>query len=141
MAANSRDLLERVATRDRDEHVDPARARRLRKALELEQVERLLDEPRDLDHLLEPGALGGVEVEHHPVGTLGAIDPRRPRVQVDAAHVRHPQERELVVHDRVVDDAPLAVRVEAGNGARSIQSGMCDGAFFWKKLLPCQPSG
>ena len=32
-------------------------------------------------------------------------------------------------------------RVDAGNGARSIQSGMCDGAFFWKKFLPCQPSG
>jgi hypothetical protein len=32
-------------------------------------------------------------------------------------------------------------RVDAGKAAVSIQSGMCDGACFWKKLLPCQPSG
>ena len=32
-------------------------------------------------------------------------------------------------------------RVEAGNGTRLIQDGMCDGACFWKKCLPCQPSG
>ena len=46
-------FLERVPSRDRDEHVDPARARRLRVALELEEVERLLHEQCDLDHLLE----------------------------------------------------------------------------------------
>ena len=48
-------LRERVTTRDRDEHVDAARPGRLRTALELEQVERLLHEPRDLDDLLERG--------------------------------------------------------------------------------------
>ena len=32
-------------------------------------------------------------------------------------------------------------RVDAGNGARSIHSGMWDGACFWKKCFPCQPSG
>jgi hypothetical protein len=32
-------------------------------------------------------------------------------------------------------------RVEAGCDVRGIQSGMCDGACFWKKFLPCQPSG
>ena len=55
-------------------------------------------------------------------------------------HIRHPQQRELVVHDRVVDDAALALAGRGGDSARSIHSGMCGGAFFWKKLLPCQPS-
>ena len=32
-------------------------------------------------------------------------------------------------------------RVDAGSGARLIHAGMCDGACFWKKFLPCQPSG
>ena len=43
--------------------------------------------------------------------------------------------------ERVVDHPHLAVRLEAGNGARGIQSGMWPGASFWKKCLPCQPSG
>ena len=101
-----------------------------------------LDEQRDLDHLLEADVLGRVEVEEHPVGPLGLVDARRPRVQVDAAHVHHPEQRELVVDERVVDRSRFSPsRVETGNGARSIQSGMCDGASFWKKCLPCQPSG
>jgi len=32
-------------------------------------------------------------------------------------------------------------RVDASNCAVEIQSGMCVGASFWKKNLPCQPSG
>ena len=86
-------------------------------------------------------ALGGIEVEHDPVGPLRAVGARRPGVHVDAAHVDHPEERELVVDERVVDHRFSPSRVDAGNGAVAIQSGMCDGACFWKKLFPCQPSG
>ena len=32
-------------------------------------------------------------------------------------------------------------RVETSARYVGIQSGMCDGASFWKKNLPCQPSG
>ena len=32
-------------------------------------------------------------------------------------------------------------RVDASNGRVGIHSGMCFGASFWKKNLPCQPSG
>ncbi len=101
--------IEAVASRDRHEHVDPAGAARLRHGLELQDVERLLHERRDLDHLLEAGPLGRVEVEHHPVGPLGAVGARCPGVHVDAAHVHHPEEGELVVDEGVVDDPLLAL--------------------------------
>ncbi len=106
-------LVVPVAALDGDEHVDPPRAARLREALEPGEVEELLDEQRDLDHLREADVVGGVQVEHHPVGALGLVDARIPRVHVDAAHVDHPQEREVVVDERVVDDPLLAV---AGRG-------------------------
>jgi hypothetical protein len=98
-----------VSPGDRDEDVDSSRSRRLREALELQQVERVLHEACDLDDVLEGRSLRRVEIEHDPVGTVGLVDARRPRVQVDAAHVRHPHEREVVVHDRVVDDLLLAL--------------------------------
>ena len=49
-----------------------------------------------------------VEVEEDEVGAVGLVDPRVPRVHVDAAHVHHPEERVLVVHDRRLD--PLLAR-------------------------------
>ena len=86
--------------------------------------------------VLERRALGRVEVEHDPVGPVGLVDARRPRVQVDAAHVRHPQERELVVHERVVDDLLLALARRCRERAlRSIHSGMCDGALLLEEVL------
>ena len=105
--------VEALPPGDRDEHVDPARAARLREALEPGEVEQLLDEQRDLDHLREADVVGRVEVEHDPVGAVGLVDARGPGVHVDAAHVDHPQEREVVVDERVVDDPLLAV---AGRG-------------------------
>ena len=105
--------IEALPAGDRNEHVDPARAARLRKALEPREVEELLDEQRHLDHLREADVVGRVEVEHDPVGPVGLVDARRPGVHVDAAHVDHPEEREVVVDERVVDDPLLAV---AGRG-------------------------
>jgi hypothetical protein len=101
-------LPKRVAARDRDEHVNPSRARRLREALKVEEIERLPDQPRNRDHVVESRPLRRVEVEHDPVGALGLVHPRRPHVHVDAAHVDHPEERELVVHERVLDELLLA---------------------------------
>ena len=95
------------------------------------------------DRLREADVRRRVEVEEHEVGPVGLVDPRVPRVHVDAAHVHHPEQRELVVHERRVD--PLRCRglsrVETAIATVGIQSGMCFGASFWKKNLPCQPSG
>ena len=93
----------------------PVGAARLREALEAERVEHLLDEQRDLDRLGEPDVGGRVEVEEHEVGPVGLVDPRVPRVQVDAAHVHHPEQRELVVDERRVD---LALLAAATRGSR-----------------------
>ena len=46
-----------------------------------------------------------------------AVDPRVPRVHVDAAHVRHPEQRELVVHERERDLA-FACSARAARRAR-----------------------
>ena len=86
--ANSRISSKRVPARDRDEHVDPARAARLREALELEQVERLLARaarPRSPPRSRRPPTGRG---RTSPSRAARAVDARRPRVQVDAAHVR-----------------------------------------------------
>src|SRR5437764_142660 len=70
-------LRVRVAPRDRDEHVDPVRAARLHIRAQLEPVELLADEMRDLDRLGEAVArLGRVEVEDDVVGPLRLVDAR-----------------------------------------------------------------
>ena len=80
--------------------MDPVGAARLREALELERVEHLLDEQRDLHGLAEAHVLGRIEVEENEVGAVGLVDARVPHVHVDAAHVHHPEQRELVVDER-----------------------------------------
>ena len=62
---------------------------------------------RDLDRLGEADVGRRVEVEEHPVGPRRLVDPRVPGVHVDAAHVHHPEQRELVVHEREVDHPAL----------------------------------
>ena len=62
-----------------------------------------LDEQRDLHRLLEADVGRRIEVEEHEVGAVGLVDARVPRVHVDAAHVHHPEQRVLVVHDRRLD--------------------------------------
>ena len=136
-------LLVRVPPLDRDEHVHPVAAARLREPDEPERVEDLLDEQRDLDHLREAGIGGRVEVEEDEVGPVGLVDPRVPRVQVDTAHVHHPEQRELVVDERRLDRPrpPRLSREVASTATVGIQSGMCCGASFWKKCPPLIPSG
>ena len=79
-----------------------------------------------------------VEVEEDEVRPLGPVDPRVPRVHVDAAHVHHPEQRELVVDERdaIVRCCAAPSRVDTRSGTVGIQSGMCDGASFWKNALP-----
>jgi hypothetical protein len=96
-----------VPARDRDEHVHAAAAARPRERVELERVECLPREVRHLDHVGE-GAATRVEVEDDLVGPVRRVAARRPRVQVDAPELDHPQEREVVVHERVLDERPAA---------------------------------
>src|SRR5919106_380100 len=88
---------------DRHEDVKAVGPARLRAPDEAEGVEDLLDEQCHAHHLAEADVRRRVEVEEHPIGPLGPVDPRVPRVHVDAAHVHHPEEPQLVVHERIAD--------------------------------------
>ena len=64
-----------------------------------------------------------VEVEEDEVRPLRLVDPRVPGVHVDAAHVRHPEQRELVVHERDVDHPLLrATRATSSHERRRVGS-------------------
>ena len=126
----------RRAPVERHEHVEALAARRLRERHELERVEQLLRIERHLDRL-RPGHLGRrVEIEEDEVGTVGPIDARIPRVHVDAAHVHHPEQRQLVVDDREVDHFFVrACRVETCARKVWIHSGMCVGRVLLEERL------
>ena len=134
---------ERVPALDRDEHMHAVGAARLRERDEAERVERRLHDQRRLHRLREADVVRRIEVEEHEVGPVRPVDARVPRVHVDAAHVHHPEERRLVVHERRLD--PLRFRgdsrVETSARNVEIHSGMCDGTSFWKNALPYAPSG
>jgi hypothetical protein len=89
-----------------------------------------------------PDAGRRVEVEQHPIRAVEPVDARVPGVTLDAAGVDHPQKRQLVVDERRMDRARATrLPVVTTSGARAIHRGMATGASFWKKCLPCQPSG
>ena len=78
--------------------------------IETELVERLVHVVRDADAERERAVLlGRVEVEEHEVGPVGLVDPRVPRVHVDAVHLHHPQQRLARVDQREVDEPRLAL--------------------------------
>ncbi len=123
-SANARASVVGRAAVERNEDVEALAAGGLRERLEPERGEQLADEQRHLDRL-PPRHLGRrVEVEEHEVGPVGPVDPRVPRVHVDAAHVRHPEQRELVVHEREVDlfalRGPLPCRDECAVGRNPV---------------------
>ena len=83
-------LLERRPARDRRDDVDAVGAARLHVARQLELVEQLADQVRDLDRQLE-AVVRRVEVEEDEVRTVGLVDARVPRVHVDAVVLHHEQ--------------------------------------------------
>jgi hypothetical protein len=101
-------LVERGPARHWDEDVDAVRAARLHVPADAELVEELVDEVGNA-HAQTELPVRRVEVEEHEVGSLGLVDPRVPGVHVDAVHLHHPEERELVVHEREVDEPRLAL--------------------------------
>ena len=78
--------------------------------------EDVADEQRDLDDSVERRPVCGVEIEHDPVRPFGPIDARSPCVQIDAAHRHRPEQRELVVEQRVLDHTSLARSRRGGEG-------------------------
>ena len=73
-------LVERVARRERHEHVQAALAAGLDHARQLEQLERAAHRERDLDHLVPPRrAIAGIEIDHRPVGLGRATARREPK--------------------------------------------------------------
>ncbi len=104
-------LVKGRAPRDRHEDVDARRPARLHVGFELQLFQTLTNEMSDLDGE-PPLALRWVEVEKHEIGPVRLIDPGIPGIHVDAVHLHHPQQRQLVVDEREVDEPGLAV---AGN--------------------------
>ena len=77
---------------DPGEDVDPPPARGLRPAHEARLVEHLVQHGRDGDGVGEVGARLRVEVDAQLVGPVGVGAAHRPRVEVERAHVRRPQQ-------------------------------------------------
>jgi hypothetical protein len=99
--------------------VDAVGTARLDVRLELERLERLADQVRDLDREREAVVLvGRIEVEEHEVRPVGLVDPRVPRVHVDAVHLHHPEQRVGGVDEREVDHARAALARERLEPAR-----------------------
>jgi hypothetical protein len=83
--------------------VDAVGPARLHVAGQLELVEQLAHEMRDLDRKGESaGLVRRIEIEDDVVRPRRVVDPRVPRVHVDAVHLHHPQERLAGVHEREV---------------------------------------
>ena len=100
-------LVGRAAV-ERHEHVEALAARRLRERLETD--ERRAPRGRAArpgsSATTAPRASGRGRRARSPGGRAGR--PANPRVHVDARHVRHPEQRQLVVHERERD---LALRL------------------------------
>jgi len=93
---------------DRRQDVETGRARGLRVARQPELVEYLTDDERDCQHVVPLVVRRRVQVDQHVVGPLDVVDPRVPRVELDAAEVDDPRERGRVVDDG--EDGRVAAR-------------------------------
>ena len=111
---------------DRRHDVQPGRARGLRIRGEAELVHHLAHDERDLSNV-RPLAVGRrVEIDQQVVRPLDVVDPRVPRVQLDAAEVDDPGQRRRVVdhrEDRRVAARELDVLLPDESG--------CGGTRFW----------
>ncbi len=112
-------LRVRVPAGDRHQDVDPVRTAGLHVGGQLELLERRPHEVRDAYREREPVApVGRVEVEEGEVRALGPVDPGVPRVHVDAVHLHHPEQRQLVVDQRKVDEPRAALPRPGAKPAR-----------------------
>ena len=86
--------------------------------------------------------VGRIEVEENEVGTIGTVDTRIPRVHVDAAHVDHPEQRELVVDERIADHA-LALSIPRRRWKRAFRNpgGHMGRSVLLKEVAAVDPIG
>ena len=73
-----------------------------------ERTQRVAQDQCGVDDVAEPGARRRIEVEQHVVWAVGSVAARGPHVQVDGAVFDHPEERGLVVDERVAHELAAA---------------------------------
>ena len=78
--------------RQRDDHMQPLAAGRLRKAFETDPGQCLTHIDSGLGHPLPPQPLVGVEIHGDPVGGLQLLDPRPPGMDLEHAHLHQRDE-------------------------------------------------
>ena len=128
--ASSYPCLRAMGTKARG---SPARAARLRHRFEREHIEHLADRSatRAIRRRSRPSA--GSRSNIREVEAAGDSRRARPTRACRYPMLTIPEQRELVVDERVVVTRRSPSRVEAGKGA--VVGLMCDGAHcFWKKL-------
>ena len=82
------------------------------------------------------GLVRRVEVEEDEVGPVGLVDPRVPRVHVDAVHLHHPEERVARVDEREVDETRARPRAATSGTAASGSSAASPSAPASGRTLP-----
>ena len=112
-------------------------AGRLHEALEAELVEPLAQLERGERDAVPVDAAIGIEIEHHEVGALDLVGVTAPRVDLERAELREPDEARHVVDLHVLDD--VAVLLLDLDGADRL--GRAGKIFFWKKHGLWRPSG
>ena len=103
------DLGERRGAIDGRHDVEALRSGRLYEGRQLELVEQLVKQPRDLAHEVEL-AVGWIEIEDDLVGPVGRGRTARPDVKRDAALVGEVDQRGRRVADRILDARLAAER-------------------------------
>ena len=132
-------LGEVPARLDAHVHVDAPGARGLRVADELVLVEHLVDRPRATACTSAYDTPGlGVEVHPQLVGVVDVGPAHRPRVEVEAAEVRGPDDVGDVDRAQLVG---VATARERRPGPSRSTPGRCGGTRFWKKGSSVAPFG
>ena len=112
---------------ERDEHVQPLLAGRLRVAREPDRVAEVVQRAREPHHVRERRVLR-VEVHDAPVRAVERPGAARVDVDGDDPEVRDPGEPVGVVHEEVIEVPAVVV---AGSSPCAASPGATSGASFW----------
>ena len=127
-----------VAACDRDEDMEAVRAARLRKAGEPERVENILDESATRTTSGKPTSGDGSRSNRTQSGRSG-LSTREYQVFMSMQPmlaIQSSASSSLTSGYRSVRFSRVSREVERYSNL-GIHSGMCEGASFWKKCLPC----
>ena len=98
--------------REREVDVQPARSGRFRHAGDAQPIELVLDVARDVQHVVEAGAVTGIEIDRRVVLRQRIGHARKPRVLRDRRDLRHVQERRQRSADQPIARALFADRLD-----------------------------